>query len=107
MQFNIARSDEDLNPSSDASAKVTADENELSNSKRSARSQRTGSKIKASSYVEVNKHGVHGDDSEDDDEVNELTKDMTPMSKRRVGKEEQLKKVSQKLGPYATAFTIF
>ena len=61
----------------------------------------------AMSYVEKNKYGVHGDDSEEDDpDILAAQVDQTPMTKRRIGKEENLKKV-EKLGPYATAFTIF
>ena len=49
------------------------------------RSKRTNSKIAATSFVDMNKHGVHGDSSEEDEDVREITKDMTPMTKRRKG----------------------
>jgi len=35
-----------------------------------------------------------------------MTDGMTPMTKKRTAKEENIKKI-EKLGPYATAFTIF
>ena len=69
--------------------------------------KRTNSKFAATSFVDTNRHGVHGDSSEEEDEnIKMMTAEMTPMTKKRVAKDENLKKID-KLGPWATAFTIF
>ena len=63
--------------------------------------------MKGATYADIHKFGMAGDDSEEDDpDILAAVQDKTPMTKRRVIKEEQIKKVA-KLGPYATAFTIF
>ena len=59
------------------------------------------------SFVVHNKYGMGGNESEEeDDDIREKMADATPMTKRRINKEENLKKV-KKLGPLATSFTIF
>ena len=65
------------------------------------------SALKTASYVERTKYGMGGDDSvEDDPDIIALTVDKTPNTKRRIMKEENVKK-QKKLGPLATGFTIF
>ena len=54
-----------------------------------------------------NKYGMGGNESEEEDEaIRDKMADATPMTQRRINKEENVKKV-KKLGPMATSFTIF
>ena len=65
------------------------------------------SKLLTASFVEKHKYGYGDDESEEDDpEIIEKTVGKTPNTVRRIIYEENVKKQT-KLGPLATAFTIF
>ena len=70
-------------------------------------SQSSAKKKGTDSFVLHNKYGMGGNESEEEDaEILDKVADKTPQTKRRIIKEENLKKVT-KLGPLATSFTIF
>ena len=80
---------------------------EITQEKSSSSKKGRKSKILTASFVEKNRYGYVGDDSEEDDpEIIEKTLGATPNTRRRIIKEENVKK-QKKLGPMATAFTIF
>lgn len=65
------------------------------------------SKLKTASYATRSKLAVGDDEDEiSDPDIIAKIADKTPQTKRRIIKEEQTKK-QVKLGPWATAFTIF
>lgn len=60
----------------------------------------------ATNFVEKNKFGLKDESDEEDEDILALAADKTPRTRRKVIKEENVKKV-KKLGPVATAFTLF
>ena len=97
---NSDQSDKNLQPPS-------TNKHKNSNLGNSGRNQSVTESIRGTTYADVHKFGMTGDDSEEDDpDILAAVEDSTPITKRRVIKEENIKKV-KKLGPYATAFTIF